>query len=47
MDFKSLKKEEISIYNLFKESLDTVPDLPVLNHNNWKEKLVNKNSKKN
>ena len=47
LDFKSLKKEEISIYNLFKESLDTVPDLPVLNHNNWKKKLVNKNSKKN
>ena len=41
IDINSLKSEEKNIYNLLKISLDTVPDLPQINYNNWKERLKN------
>ena len=39
INVKNLRKSEINTYNELKKSLDTVPDLPNINHNNWKERL--------
>ena len=39
INVKNLRKSEINTYNKLKKSLDTVPDLPNINHNNWKERL--------
>ena len=38
LNIKTLSKTENKVYSLLKKSLDTIPDLPSFNHNNWVER---------
>ena len=38
LNIKTLSKTENKVYLLLKKSLDTIPDLPSFNHNNWVER---------
>ena len=39
INLEYLSPREKEILNKLQKSLDTVPDLPKINHNNWKERL--------
>ena len=39
INLEYLSHREKEIFNKLQKSLDTVPDLPKINHNNWKERL--------
>ena len=39
INLEYLSPREKEIFNKLQKSLDTVPDLPKINHNNWKERL--------
>ena len=40
INLEYLSPREKEIFNKLQKSLDTVPDLPKINHNNWKERLI-------